>query len=338
MTTSTPGLAELAGPLADTAMVNLVREFPYAPAYVLRGPDDLTLPRQRHPAFYGAYDWHSAVHMHWLLVRLLRRHPERVDTAAMRRLLSAHLTPDALKAEADELRADPSFERPYGWAWLLTLAAECSGWDADPDAATWARALRPAVDTVAELVLDWLPRAAYPVREGGHTNSAFSLGLVLDATATLHLPRVAAAVRQWVVRCYLGDRDVPAGWEPSGQDFLSPSLAEADLVRRVLPGQEFGDWLKGFLPGLAAGRPRSLLWPVDVPDRADGLLGHLDGLNFSRAAALRSIGAALVGEDHRRPVLLASADRHLGAALPSLSATGYLSTHWLGTFAALATD
>ena len=135
----------------------------------------------------------------------------------MRRLLSAHLTPDALKAEADELRADPSFERPYCWAWLLTLAAECSGWDGDPDAATWARALRPAVDTVAELVLDWPPRAAYPVREGDHTNSAFSLGLVLDATDTLHLPRVAAAVRQWVMRCYLGNRDVPLGGSRPGR-------------------------------------------------------------------------------------------------------------------------
>jgi len=337
MRTSTPRLAELAGPLADTALVNLVREFPYAPAHVLRGPNDLTLPQQRHPAFYGAYDWHSAVHMHWLLVRLLRRHSERVDAAAVRRLLSAHLAPDALQAEADELRADPSFERPYGWAWLLTLAAECTGWDGNPDAATWARALRPAVDTVAELILRWLPHAAYPVREGGHANSAFSLALVLDATATLRLPRVAAAVRQWAARCYLNDRNVPAAWEPSGQDFLSPSLAEADLVRRLLPGQEFGDWLTGFLPGLAAGQPRSLLWPVDVPDRADGLLGHLDGLNFSRAAALRSVGAALAGDDPRRPVLLASAARHLDAALPSLSATGYLTTHWLGTFAALAT-
>jgi len=160
--------------------------------------------------------------------------------------------------------------------------------------------------------------------------------LVLDATATLRLPRVAAAVRQWAARCYLNDRNVPAAWEPSGQDFLSPSLAEADLVRRLLPGQEFGDWLTGFLPGLAAGQPRSLLWPVDVPDRADGLLGHLYGLNFSRAAALRSVGAVLAGDDPRRPVLLASAARHLDAALPSLSATGYLSTHWLGSFAALA--
>jgi hypothetical protein len=338
---SSPGaqpvsLATLAGWLAATALDNVVREFPNAPAHVALGPDDVALHRRRHPAFYGAYDWHSAVHMHWLLVRLLRLHPRELDVAVVRHLLNAHLTPEALRDEADYLRADPSFERPYGWAWLVTLAAECAGWEGDAEAAGWARALRPAVETVADLILDWLPRAAYPVRDGGHANTAFSLGLILDATGPLELPHVATTSREWAARCYLPDRDVPASWEPSGQDFLSPSLSEADLVRRLLPRDEFSDWLTRFLPGLADGQPRSLLWPVGAPDRDDGQLGHLDGLNFSRADALRAIGSALHRDDQRRLILLTAAARHVQAALPSLSAEAFSSSHWLGSFAALA--
>jgi len=329
-------LATLAARLADTALANVVREFPNAPAHVVLGPDDLAPHRRRHPAFYGAYDWHSAVHMHWLLVRLLRLHPEHLNTAAVRRLLSAHLTPEAMGEEADYLRGDQSFERPYGWAWLAALAAECAGWRADPEATAWAGALRPAVDAVADLILAWLPRAAYPVRDGSHPNTAFSLGLILDAAGPLGLPQVAASSRDWAARSYLQDREAPAAWEPSGQDFLSPSLTEADLVRRLPPSEEFGDWLGGFLPGLADGQPRSLLWPVSVPDRSDGLLGHLDGLNFSRAAALRSVAGALPPDDRRRPVLVGAAARHVDAALPSLAEQGFLSSHWLGSFAALA--
>ena len=300
------------------------------------GPDDRALPRELHPAFYGSYDWHSAVHMHWLLVRLLRRHADRVDEGAVRQVLSAHLTPQALQAEADYLRRDPSFERPYGWAWLLVLAAECAGGAQDPAVSSWAGALRPAVGAVQDLLLDWLPRAGRPVRDGAHGNTAFALGLVLDATGPLELPELSSAVATWARTAYGDDRDAPAGWEPSGHDFLSPSLAEADLVRRLLPTGAYADWLAAFLPGLAEGRPASLLAPVPVGDRSDGQVGHLDGLNFSRAAALRSVAAALPPGDPRQEVLRSAAQRHLAAALPALSESGYLSTHWLGTFAALA--
>ncbi len=336
---SGPTVADLAGGLARTAVANATREFPYAAVTVFSGPEDLRLPRHRHPAFYGCYDWHSAVHTHWLLVRLLRTQSDRVDVAAVRRVLGTHLTADHLAREAAVLRAWPSFERPYGWAWLLALAAECAGWAAgtdDPSVGAWAAALRPAADAVADLVLDWLPRAGRPVRDGTHANTAFALGLVWDAAAVLGRSEVTEAVHAYVATQLLADREAPLAWEPSGQDFLSPGLSEADLVRRVLPPEVFAPWLTGFWPGLAAGEPLSLLGPVRPGDRSDGQIGHLDGLNLSRAAMLSDLAHALAATDERVPVLRAAAGAHRRAGLAALTETGYLSTHWLGTFAVLA--
>jgi hypothetical protein len=329
-------LADHAGSLAATALANVRREYPNAPAHTLLGNADPQLPRQLHPTFYGAFDWHSAVHMHWLLVRLLRTHPDHIDAVTTRRVLNEHLTTPALHAEADYLRINPGWERPYGWAWLLTLAAECTTFNTDPDAASWAHALRDPVDTIADLLTRWLPRATYPLRDGGHTNTAFSLGLILDTTNTLGLPELDTQIRDWALRSYLGDRDAPAAWEPSGHDFLSPSLSEADLLRRVLDPETFSRWLESFLPGLAHEELPTLLTPVHVTDRSDGLLGHLDGLNFSRSTALRAIAEALPHTDPRHHLLHSATVRHLDAALPSLTAQDYASTHWLGTFAALA--
>ena len=186
-----------------------------------------------------------------------------------------------------------------------------------------------------DLLAWWLPRAAYPVRDGGHANTAFSLGLILDTTRTLDLPELDTQIRDWARRSYLQDGEAPAAWEPSGHDFLSPSLSEADLLRRVLEPDTFSRWLERFLPGLAHDEPPTMLTPVQAPDRSDGLLGHLDGLNFSRSTALRAIGKALPSTDPRQHILLSAASTHLEAALPSLSAPDYSSTHWLGTFAAL---
>jgi hypothetical protein len=330
---------DLARGLARTAAANAVREFPYASVAVLAGPEDLRLPRENHPAFHGCYDWHSAVHTHWLLVRLLRRHPEQVDVTAVRTVLDAHLTVANLAAETVALRAWPGFERPYGWAWLVALAAECEDWAReDGGARAWADALRPAAHAVCDLVLDWLPRAGRPVRDGTHANTAFALALLLDAAAALDLDPLATAVRAYVVDRFLPDRDAPLRWEPSGQDFLSPALCEADLVRRVLTRAEFASWLGEFWPGLAAGEPRSLLEPVASGDRTDGQLGHLDGLNLSRTAGLSAVAGVLDEGDQRRAVLRSAADAHLAAGLSALVETGYLTTHWLGTFAMLAFD
>lgn len=336
MTSRRPTLTELAPHLAETALSNVTREFPNAVAHVVEGPDDIARPRLLHPSFYGAYDWHSAVHMHWLLVRLLRDHPHRIDAPRVRTQLTAHLAPDPLGVEAAYLRACPGFERPYGWAWLLALAAACVEPHPDDEIAAWGRALRPAADVVAGLILTWLPSASGPVRDGTHGNTAFAFGLVLDAAHGLGMPELEHAVTGMATDWFLADRCAPAVWEPSGEDFLSPSLCEADLVRRLLDGPEYAAWLDGFLPGLGDGEPGSLLEPVDPPDRTDGRAGHLDGLNLSRAAALRSISSALPTGDRRRDVLSRSAERHIDAGLRALAGGQYASNHWLGTFAAMA--
>ncbi|NEC09227.1 DUF2891 domain-containing protein [Streptomyces sp. SID7909] len=331
--------AAYAVPFAELALANVVRAYPNAPAHLYRGPEELVEPRVLHPAFYGGYDWHSTVHMHWLLVRLLRRFAHTGDlpatlTTRVRGVLDTHLTPENLAVEAAYLRGRPHFERPYGWAWLVALAAECRALGA-PEGDRWADALTPAVEAVGELLAGWLPRATYPIRHGIHPNSAFGLGLVLDAgeraglSGTV-LDAVADRLRDW----FSGDHDAPVHWEPSGQDFLSPALTEADAMRRVLPADAFRSWLAGFLPGLTTS---PLLTPPVVSDHADPQIGHLLGLTLSRAAALRTIGDAL-GEGPVRDALATSAEAHLAAGLPTVSSGDFSSDHWLATFAALALD
>jgi hypothetical protein len=278
--------------------------------------------------------------MHWSLVRSLRRHGDdpgaALDRAAVADVLDRHLTAEHLAAEAAYLRADPTFERPYGWAWLLALAAECGR--AGPAGARWADALGHGVTAVAELVTAWLAKATYPVRHGVHTNSAFALGLMLDSAADAGCPELVPVVTDAARRWFGADRDYPAAWEPSGQDFLSPALAEADLMRRVLAGEDFATWLSAFLPGLPDGRPRALLEPPTVSDPADPQIGHLIGLALSRAAALQSIAGALPHGDGRIPVLRAAAEAQLDAGLPHVVAGDFASDHWLATFALLALD
>ncbi|MER6145460.1 DUF2891 domain-containing protein [Streptomyces sparsogenes] len=322
------------------AVANVTRPYPYAPGHLLRGPEDLVPPRHHHPAFYGSYDWHSSVHMHWLLVRLLRRFPDRVRTVeageGVTEVLDRHLTAAHLAAEAGYLRANPSFERPYGWAWLLALTAECRA--LGPVGSRWAAALEPAADAVEALLRDWLRRATYPVRHGVHTNSAFALGLILDSAATAGRATLAEPVTAAVLRWFGDDHDAPAHWEPSGQDFLSPALIEAEAVCRVLPQADFAAWLDGFLPGIERGAPTPLLTPPVVSDPADPQIGHLVGLSLSRAAALRRLASALPEGDPRGPVLAAAARDHLAAGLPHVVSGDFTGDHWLATFAALALD
>lgn len=322
---------ELAPRLAAIALENIDRAFPYAPGHEVRGPEDRALPRELHPAFSGSYDWHSAVHMHWLLVHLLRRHPDRIDAGTVRARLDEHLSPAALRAEAEYLRAHPHFERPYGWAWLVRLAAECAA--AGEVGAAWSEALAPAVDTVDALVRAWLDGAPRPVREGTHGNSAFALGLLLDAAGQRGAAGTADRIRERAAGWFLADEDAPARWEPSGHDFLSPALAEADLVRRLLPASEFTAWWARFLPTV----PESLRHPTGAHAPGDGQAGHLWGLDLHRAAAMRSIAAALDDAD-RAAELRTYADRHLAAALPALEDEDYGLRHWLPTFAVLALE
>lgn len=329
----------LASRFAGLALRCIGREYPYQPAHVITGPDDIATPRALHPAFYGCFDWHSAVHGHWLLAHVLRRFPDLPEAGVIRAGLAANLTETNLAAEAAYFRAPgrAGFERTYGWAWLLKLAEALLGWD-DPDGRRWAAALAPLVDVIVARYLDFLPKQTYPIRVGTHTNTAFGLAFALDYARTAGHDALRDLVTQRSRDYYAADRDCPAGWEPGGNDFFSPCLVEADLMRRVLPPAEFPGWLARFLPGLAAGEPVNLLTPAIVTDRSDGQLAHLDGLNLSRAWCMWAIAAALPPDDPRRAVLAASAKQHLAAGLTGVAGGDYMGEHWLATFAVYALE
>src|SRR5262249_32961797 len=268
-----------------------------------------------HPAFYGSFDWHSSVHGHWMLVRLLRLYPDLPERKQIRAVLAGHLTAKDLQTEAGYFTQPnrKSFERTYGWAWLFKLREELHTWD-DPDAKHWSRNLRPLADTIVAGYLAFLPKNTYPIRTGVHPNTAFGLAFALDyARAVDHKP-LRALIEERSRTYYAKDAELPAKWEPDGADFFSPSLMEADLMRRVLPPADFPGWLKRAFPDLVKGEPKTLFTPAHVSDRSDGYIVHLDGLNLSRAWCMRSIAAALPKDDPRRKLLVDSAARHVKAA------------------------
>ncbi len=334
---------------AALALACVRREYPNKLDHVMRDASQVGSPRELHPAFYGCYDWHSAVHGHWLLARLLRTSPAALPEADIRGALAENLTAANLRVEDAYLR-DPGrapYERPYGWAWLLKLHEELYRWD-DPDAARWFEALRPLAATVVEKYLSFFPKQKYPVRVGTHFNTAFGLAFAWDYAEALSdgfgkRTLDAASLRQHGLlrrlvseraRTYFAnDRDAPAAWEPAGDDFLSPSLVEADLMRRVLGAEEFPRWFAEFLPGLEEGRYANLLAPADVTDRSDPKIVHLDGLNLSRAWCMRSIAGALPEDSPRRGLLERAAALHALATLPHVTSSDYAGEHWLATFA-----
>jgi len=326
-----------ASSFARMALANTEREYPNKLDHVIAGPDDVATPRTLHPAFFGSFDWHSCVHAHWLLVRVLGMQQEIPEAAQIRTTLDAHLAPERIDAEVAYLQrpASRAFERSYGWAWLLKLAHELAG-ARDSHAERWARALAPLAAAIIERYLDWLRGANYPIRHGVHANTAFALALAFDYACRCDAAGlrevVAAKAREW----YLADRDAPAGWEPSGADFLSPSLTEAALMRRILDPVEFGAWLARFLPHIERGEPASLFIPATVSDRSDPYLVHLDGLNLARAWCWRDIAAALSAGDPRRAIARDAATAHLRPGLTALESADYVGTHWLATFAVLA--
>ncbi len=323
-----------AGRFARLALDCVHREYPNKIAHVMNADADARPPRELTPAFYGCFDWHSSVHGHWLLARLARLYPSAPFAAQARAALGRSLTGANVAGEVAYLEAPGrvGFERPYGLAWLLALATELREWD-DPEARAWSKALAPLEAKVAELFFAWLPKLAYPIREGEHPQTAFAFGLVLDwargAGETAKLDLLARRV----VELYGKDTGCPIGYEPSGQDFLSPCIAEADLMRRVLPPARFGAWLSAFLPGLPKDGSAKWLVPGIVTDRTDGKLVHLDGLNLSRAWMLRGIAAGLPQGDSRTRALRATAEAHGKASLPSVTSDHYEGSHWLGTFA-----
>ncbi|MBU8538216.1 DUF2891 domain-containing protein [Falsiroseomonas tokyonensis] len=326
-----PGLEPLqAQDLALIALGHVGQEWPQKLDHVLTGPMDLLRPALLHPMFHGSFDWHSCVHAHWLLARLLKLFPDLPAAPAIRARFDAAFTAENTAAERAYL-ARPSargFERPYGWAWLLKLHAELVG-------TPWHAVLAPLAADFAARFRDHLPRADYPIRAGVHGNTAFALLLAAD-WAEAQDPALLALLQDTAWRWYGADTDCQA-WEPSGEDFLSPALVEAACMARLLGPARFGPWRDAFLPRLAARQPASLFTPARVSDRQDGRIVHLDGLNLSRAWCLRRLLATLPEGDPRTEVLRAAAEAHLAASLPHLE-DSYMGAHWLASFALLALE
>ena len=319
---------------ARLALACVDKEYPNKISHVLNSDADVAPPRKLTPAFYGCYDWHSSVHGHWLLVRLVREFPEAPFAKPARAALRKSLTAENLKQEAAYLRdkGRANFERPYGLAWLLQLVAEVREWDS-PDAKEMSASLRPLEDAALERLKTWLPKLSYPVRIGEHAQTAFALGLMLDYARSTGNESFAKLLNDQARRFYLADKNCPMAYEPSGEDFLSPCLAEADVMRRVLPPAEFASWLKEFIPQIPTGAKADWL-PVTVsPDPSDPKLAHLDGLNLSRAWMLDGIISALPADDARRPALAGAADVLRRAGLAAVTGAHYEGGHWLGSFA-----
>ncbi|HEV3136573.1 MAG TPA: DUF2891 domain-containing protein [Pirellulales bacterium] len=327
------------------------KEYPNKISHVLNSDADVAPPRKLTPAFCGCYDWHSSVHGHWLLVRLLRTFPTAPFAPAARDALKQSLTAENLKQEATYIRGQgrASFERPYGLSWLLQLCVELREWD-DPDAKEMSERLRPLEEAVLERLTTWLPKLSHPVRIGEHDQTAFGLGLMLDYARSAGNEAFAKLVTESARKFFIADKNCPLAYEPSGEDFLSPCMGEADVMRRVLPPAEFAKWLGEFMPQIpgtprhseaatgkrsGAGTAADATWlPIVVsPDPSDPKLAHLDGLNLSRAWMLEGIISGLPKDDPRKPALAAAAAAHRRAGLAAVTGEHYEGGHWLGSFA-----
>jgi hypothetical protein len=327
---------------AKLALACVHKEYPNKISHVLNSDADVAPPRKLTPAFCGCYDWHSSVHGHWLLVRLVRTFPDAPFAGAARDALRESLTAENLKQEAGYIKGEgrSSFERPYGLSWLLQLCAELREWD-DPQAKEWSANLKPLEDAAVERLTNWLPKLSHPVRIGEHDQTAFGLGLMFDYARTVKNDAFAKLVRDSAKKYFLADKNCPLNYEPSGEDFLSPCLGEADIMRRVLPQKEFANWLKTFMPQIPIGREgdENAEWlKVAVsPDPSDPKLAHLDGLNLSRAWMLEGILSAVPENDPRRVALQAAAEAHRRAGLAAVTGEHYEGGHWLGSFAVYLT-
>ncbi len=306
------------------------KEYPYKPGITFGDSTWITAPKNYHPAFSGCFDWHSSVHGHWMLVRLLKLYPSLPQAVQIRALFDKHFTVANIQQELKVFQSpdNKAFERTYGWAWLLELQDELLRWN-DPDAKRWAAAIQPLTTHLSKLTVDYLDKLVYPIRVGEHTNLAFGLSMMHDYAIHQKDTALSKAIDKAAIRFYASDKNCPISWEPGGSDFLSPCLEEADLMRKVLSKEKYVVWLHQFLPQLFDKNFK--LAPGIVKDRSDGKLVHLDGLNLSRAWCLKGIAAA-INNQH----LLEIANQHLTAALPQVASGDYAGEHWLASFAVYA--
>ena len=325
---------ESAESLSRLSLSCVHREYPNKPGHVLNDSSEVENPTALHPAFYGCFDWHSAVHGHWTLVRLLKVFPDIPNGDEIRAALDQNLSAENIQGEVAYFRQAnrKSFERTYGWAWLLKLAEELHGWD-DPDGIRWSRNIDPLALELSARYIDFLPRQTYPIRRGVHANTAFGIAFALDYARATGNIELADLLMERSLDYFGGDKSYPADWEPSGDDFFSPSLMEADLMRRVLSSIEFREWFKAFLPAVVSGGPENLMNPAIVADRSDPKIGHLDGLNLSRAWCMASIAPVLPASSRSRRALEDAARIHAANALAEINSGHYEGEHWLASFA-----
>lgn len=325
---------EEASRLASLPLKSLQREYPNKIGHVLTGPEHVASPKELHPAFYGSYDWHSSVHGHWMLVRLLKLYPNMREAPKIRAILNENLSAENIKREVEYIvhpkRA--SFERPYGWGWLLKLAEELHTWD-DPQGQQWSSNLEPLAEVIRGKYIDFFPRQTYPIRSGTHNNTCLGMTFAVDYARATDSKELENVMVERAYFYFATDKNFPAQWEPGGDHFLSPALTEADLMRRMMPSGEFAQWLSRFLPQLREGEPKALLMPATVSDRSDPKIVHLDGLNLSRAWAMYGIASSLPESDPRVKILRESAQRHAEAALKHVTSGEYEGEHWLASFA-----
>ena len=313
------------------------QEYPNKPGSVVDGDETVVPPRERTPVFFGCFDWHSAVHGHWTLVSMLKQFPDLPEATTIRKLLDKQLGADKLGAEAQYfgLERSKTFERPYGWAWLLRLAAELHTWE-DADGRRWAGNLKPLAKLLAERTIDYLGRLSHPIRVGTHANTAFALCHMFDYAKAVGDGGLEAAIVEAGRRFYLADKDCPTAYEPSGEDFISPCLAEADLMRRTLGPDEFGIWLSGFLPDPDSAAFEPVRTPPEIRDLKDPRIGHLIGLDFHRAWTFSGIAAALPSGHTWKGLFRGYAAIHDRAGMAVMFDSGYGGAHWLATFATFA--
>jgi hypothetical protein len=323
-----------AGRFAALALRCVHQPYPNKISHNLNSDSDVAPPQHLTPAFYGCYDWHSSVHGHWLLAHLLRQFPLSPFATAARAALERSLTQENIAVEVAYLQAEgrASFERPYGLAWLLALSTELRR-SHDADAQRWLHNLAPLEQTAVQHLRQWLPKLRYPIRIGEHNQTAFSFGLIWDWAQLADDPAMLELLRNKAAQFYAADQRCPLAYEPSGEDFLSPCLGEADFMRRVLAPAQFAHWLTRFLPDVPRDGSVTWLQVGIVTDRSDPKLAHIDGLNLSRAWMLRGIASALPPRDVRRRALLLTAQQHADASLPAVTGEHYEGGHWLGTFA-----